>query len=338
MRHETSTEVMQRATRQLAEASLSRPQTVAPAASAQPAQPAPPTTPDVAKAPEAVPASPIVTPLPGAPVVATPQQANPISVANPIAVAVAPQASSKPSDIAPLATNRKALVIGNDRYTAVTPLLNARADAQAIGRTLASMGYTVTVRLDLDERQMKASLREFRTSLEGGDEAVFFFAGHGVQLGAINYLLPVDIRGESEEQVRDDAMPLQRILDDLADRRVKLTLAIIDACRDNPFPRSGRAIAGRGRGLAPTQAATGQMVVYSAGAGQQALDRLGPGDSEPNSLFTRMLLREMAKPGVRVDTVIREVRKRVVEAAQSIGHEQVPAVYDQVVGDFYFVR
>jgi hypothetical protein len=256
-------------------------------------------------------------------------------------VLAAPAALPPASDSRPAASppsNRKALVIGNDRYASVAPLLNARADAEAIGRSLDSLGYKVTVRLDLDERQMKTALRDFRMNLEGGDEVVFFFAGHGVQLGAVNYLLPVDIRGESEEQVRDDAMPLQRILDDLADRRIKLTLAIIDACRDNPFPRSGRTIGGRGRGLAPTPAATGQMVVYSAGAGQQALDRLGPGDKDPNGLFTRMLLREMRTPGMRVDSVIREVRKRVVEAAQAIGHEQVPAVYDQVVGDFYFVR
>lgn len=346
--HEKSSEMMRTAAALVGQASSGKlpANTTAPIAPIAPVAPTAqnvPTTPAAgaaitgnASTLTAVSAQAVVTPPASPPpVIATPPATVPAPTALRPAVLSTPIPSAPPSP--PLA-NRKALVIGNDRYTAVTPLLNARADAQAIGRTLASLGYRVTVRLDLDERQMKASLREFRTSLEGGDEVVFFFAGHGVQLGATNYLLPTDIRGESEEQVRDDAMPLQRILDDLADRRVKLTLAIIDACRDNPFPRTGRAIGSRGRGLAPTSAATGQMVVYSAGAGQQALDRLGPSDTEPHGLFTRMLLREMLTPGMRVDSVIREVRKRVVEAAQTIGHEQVPAVYDQVVGDFYFVR
>ena len=199
------------------------------------------------------------------------------------------------------------------------------------------MGYKVTLRLDLDERAMKGVLRQFRSEVEGGDEVVFFFAGHGVQIGGSNYLLATDIRKESEEQVRDDGIVLQRVLDEMSERRVKLTVAMIDACRDNPFPKvAGRSIGTRG--LAPTTAATGQMVIFSAGAGQQALDRLGPQDRDPNGLFTRSLLREIRTPGMRVDNVIREVRKKVVESARTIGHEQVPAIYDQVVGDFYFVR
>lgn len=183
---------------------------------------------------------------------------------------------------------------------------------------------------------MKSALRQFRNEVEGGDEVLFFYAGHGVQLGSANYLLPIDIKGDSEEQVKDEAIELQRVLDSFNEKRVKLALAVIDACRDNPFPKSGRAIGGRG--LAPTTAATGQMVVFSAGSGQQALDKLGPGDKDPNGLFTRVFLNEIRTPGVRVDNVIREVRKKVVDAAKSIGHEQVPAIYDQVVGDFYFKR
>ena len=232
--------------------------------------------------------------------------------------------------------HRKALVIGNDNYTSVSKLLNARADANALGKALVELGYKVTVRQDLTEKEMKSALRQFRNEVEGGDEVLFFYAGHGVQLGSANYLLPIDIKGDSEEQVKDEAIELQRVLDSFNEKRVKLTLAVIDACRDNPFPKSGRAIGGRG--LAPTTAATGQMVVFSAGSGQQALDKLGPGDKDPNGLFTRVFLNEIRTPGVRVDNVIREVRKKVVDAAKAIGHDQVPAIYDQVVGDFYFKR
>jgi hypothetical protein len=235
---------------------------------------------------------------------------------------------------APAAAARRALVIGNDSYAQVARLSNARQDARAMAASLQSLGYQVTLRLDLREREMKQALRVFKAQVEGGDEVVFFYAGHGVQLGGSNYLLPVDIAGESEDQIRDEAIQLQRLLDDMSEKKARFTLALLDACRDNPFKTAGRSLGGRG--LAPTSAATGQMVIFSAGAGQQALDRLGPNDKDPNGLFTRVFLREMHKPGLSVDRVVRSVRTEVVNLARSVGHEQVPAIYDQVVGEFFF--
>ena len=232
--------------------------------------------------------------------------------------------------------NRKALVIGNDNYRNVTKLENAREDARAIAENMQKVGYKVTLKLDLTEKEMKTALRSFSSQVEGGDEVMIFYAGHGVQLGAANYLLPVDIGGESESQVKDEAIPLQRLLDDMSERKVKFALAIIDACRDNPFKVAGRAIGGRG--LSPTTAATGQMVIFSAGTGQQALDRLGPTDKGKNGIFTRVFLKEMLVPGITIDKVVRNVRNQVVGLANSVGHEQVPAIYDQVVGDFYFMK
>jgi hypothetical protein len=229
---------------------------------------------------------------------------------------------------------RKALVIGNDVYARVSKLEAARADAKAIGQALSSVGFDVSLHTDLSERAMKRAMREFKARVEGGDEVAFFFAGHGVQIDGINYLLPVDIAGQNEDQVRDEAVPLQRILDDMDDRKAGFVLAMIDACRDNPFRTTGRAIGGRG--LAPTSAATGQMIIFSAGTGQQALDRLHDNDSEPNGVFTRVFLREMVKPGISVDRVLRNVRQEVVQLARSVGKEQTPALYDQAVGDFFF--
>lgn len=231
---------------------------------------------------------------------------------------------------------KKALVIGNDSYAHTPKLANARQDANAMGRTLSELGFKVTVKNDLNEKEMKIALRQFKNEVIGGDEVVIFYAGHGVQIGSVNYLLPIDIKGESEDQVRDDAVQLQRLLDDMSERKAKITLAMIDACRDNPFPKAGRSIGGRG--LAPTTAATGQMIIFSAGSGQQALDKLSPSDKNPNGLFTRMLLDEIKVHGVRVDNMIREVRRKVVDAARSVGHEQVPSIYDQVIGDYYFVK
>jgi uncharacterized caspase-like protein len=230
--------------------------------------------------------------------------------------------------------NRKALIIGNDNYKNVSKLNNATSDAKAMSTALTALGFKVTVFLDIDEKAFKQALREFKMSIQGGDEVLVFFAGHGVQLGATNYLLPTDIKGDNEEQVKDEAIQLQRILDDLQERKAKFSLAIIDACRDNPFKGSGRALGGRG--LAPTTAATGQMVMFSAGSGQQALDKLGQNDKDKNGLFTRILLKEMNKPGIPVDRVLRNVRNEVVALAKSVGHEQTPALYDQAVGEFFF--
>jgi Caspase domain len=251
----------------------------------------------------------------------------------PIGLATALFATAMTIAAAPADAARLALVIGNDNYQYATSLQNARADAQAVARTLERAKFAVTLKQDLGLREFKEALRGFKSQLAGGDEAVFYFSGHGVQFQGTNYLIPTDLRPENAEQVADDAVPLQRVLDDLSDQRARFALAIVDACRDNPFKGTGRAIGARG--LAPVTAATGQMILYSAGAGQEALDRLGPGDNDPNGVFTRVLIREMDKPGVPVDQMLRNVRDQVVRLARSVNHEQVPALYDQAIGEFY---
>jgi Caspase domain len=234
----------------------------------------------------------------------------------------------------PAQARRLALVIGNDSYQNVQPLRNARSDAKAIAAELKAVGFDVTLKQDLTQRMMKAALRDFKATVAGGDEVVFYFSGHGVQFGGTNYLVPVDIVADNEAQVADDAVPLQRILDDLTEQKARFSLAIIDACRSNPFKEAGRAIGGRG--LVPVTPATGQMIMYSAGAGQAALDNLGSHDTNPNGVFTRVLVQEMRKPGVPAGSLLKDVQSDVVELAHSVGHEQVPALYDQSLGKFYF--
>ena len=256
-------------------------------------------------------------------------------------VAVAPVPSKDPKPLAqPVLANRKALVIGNDAYRHVEPLKNAREDARAIAASLQRVGYTVTMRTDLAEREMKAAIRNFAEKVEGGDEVAFFFAGHGVEIGSTNYLIPVDITGESPKQIRDEAIDLKRILEDVQERRAKLTLAIIDACRDNPFKNKWgtRTLGADSRGLAPTTPATGQMIIYSAGVGQKALDTLGDRDTSKNGIFTRVFIEQMQRPSVPIDKIARDTRSEVVRLARTIGHEQVPAIYDQVIGEFFFIQ
>ena len=235
---------------------------------------------------------------------------------------------------APAEARRLALVVGNESYRNVAPLKNARSDAKAVAEALEGLGFEVTLKQDLTLNALKSALREFRSRVGGGDEVIFYFSGHGVQFDGTNYLVPIDIVAESEAQVADDAVPLQRVLDDLRDQKARFSLAIVDACRDNPFKGQGRAIGGRG--LAPVSAANGQMVLYSAGAGQAALDRLGPNDADPNGVFTRVLIKEIRKPGVPVDRMLKVVRDEVVRLAKGASHEQVPALYDQTIGEFYF--
>ena len=234
----------------------------------------------------------------------------------------------------PAEASRLALLIGNDNYASVAKLKNAAADADAMAGGLRRAGYEATVVKNRDLKQLKDDLREFRLRIKAGDEVVVFFSGHGVQLGTMNYLLPVDVRSDSEDQVRDDALALSALLEDLRSQSPALTVAIIDACRDNPFASRGRAIGGRG--LAGVAGASGQMVIYAAGEGQQALDRLGQRDPVRNGLFTRVFVKEMDRPGITVDQVARNARHEVHRLALQQQHQQVPAIYDQVIGQFYF--
>jgi len=237
--------------------------------------------------------------------------------------------------VSPADARRLALVIGNDSYQHADALNSARADARAVADALKATGFKVTLRLDVTQQSMKEAIRSFKSEVTGGDEVIFYYAGHGVQLEGMNYMIPVDTAGENPDQLKDDSVSLQRVLDDMQDQKARFTLAIIDACRDNPFKSNGRAL--RTRGLAPVMAADGQAVLYSAGAGQEALDNLGPNDPDPNGVFTRVLIKEMRTPGQSFDQVIHDVRNQVVQLASSVGHTQTPGYYSQFTGDFFFI-
>ena len=136
-------------------------------------------------------------------------------------IVVAPAAEAK----------RVALVIGNDLYQSATPLQNARSDARAVAQALQRDGFDVTLKEDVTLKAMKDALRSFKGQIAGGDDAVFYFSGHGVQFEGTNYLIPIDLTPNSQEQVVDDSVPLQRVLDDLRDQKARFALAIVDACR-----------------------------------------------------------------------------------------------------------
>ena len=231
---------------------------------------------------------------------------------------------------------RVALIIGNNEYRYVTGLNNAVADARAMKRELEERGFQVVYRENAARRVMNDAIEEFLGKLSTDAIGMVYFSGHGVQINSANFLIPTDLQAEKESDVAYDGIDLGKLLDRMAQVQPRFSLVVIDACRDNPFRSSGKSI-GNSKGLAPPISnAEGVMVVYAAGASQQALDRLSARDTDPNGLFTREFIKAMRKPGLNVQDMISEVKLAVIQQAKSVGHVQTPAIYDQSVGTFVF--
>ncbi len=239
---------------------------------------------------------------------------------------------------AALAQSRHALVIGNDAYAEVPRLQKAVNDAVAISGALEAQGFTVATLTDAPRRAMNRAISNFTQGLRPGDTALVFYAGHGVEIDGENYLLPVDIEAPGSgdgDFVKAESIALSRLLDRIRATGARTTLAIIDACRENPFAQSGGRGIGTARGLGRVIAPEGTFVIFSAGAGQLALDRLSDEDANRNSVFTRSLLPRLAEPDLELREMVGEVRQDVRDLAASVGHQQFPAYYDELLGDFY---
>ncbi len=234
---------------------------------------------------------------------------------------------------AALANKRLALVIGNDNYLSVSVLKNARNDARLMASALREASFDVTEVNDLDLRRMWRAIETFQARIGKGDEVVFFFAGHGVQIGSEPVLLPVDIVAESDGQVLREAVALSKIQDAFKDAR--LALLIIDACRDNPFPPRGTRTVGGARGLPTIEAADGAAIIMSASRGQKAMDSV-PGLTTENGLFTFEFVRAIRVPGADLRVALQDVRERVEDRAKRSGAQQRPAIVDETRGNFYF--
>ena len=230
---------------------------------------------------------------------------------------------------------RVALVIGNDNYLTVSKLQKAGNDANAMARELRNAGFAVQLHQNLNYRATVRAVESFTQGIQGGDEVVVFYAGHGVQIKNGSYLLPTDIEVNSESEVEKTAYDLLTLTEKLAEAKPAFSLVIVDACRDNPLKSKGRSI-GNARGLSAIEAPKGQMIVYSASRGQQALDRLLEKDPNPNSVFTRELITRMKVPGLKIEDLMRDVQNSVEELAKSVRHEQRPAIYNESRGNFYF--
>jgi caspase domain-containing protein len=237
------------------------------------------------------------------------------------------------------AEKRVALVVGNNDYKNVPKLQKAVNDARTMGDTLKRLGFTVMVAENQTRQAFSQTLLAFDNAVEPGDTAFFFYAGHGFEIAGQNFLLPTDVPAASEGQeelVRDASVLADRIIERLQNKKVRTSILVFDACRNNPFERSGtRAVAGGG-GLAPmTQLPEGVFSVFSAGPRQTALDRLSNNDDNPNSVFTRTFAKELTQPGLNLVQVAQRTRRLVSEMAETVSHKQIPVYFDQMVDDVF---
>ncbi|WP_421900625.1 caspase family protein [Maridesulfovibrio sp.] len=221
---------------------------------------------------------------------------------------------------------RHALVIGNSAYRNA-PLKNPANDAKDVGNALRRLGFNVILVKNARLRDMEQAVDRFYSSLQKGGVGLFYYAGHGMQVGGRNYLIPVDATIKSESDVRYECLDAGRILGKMEDAGNALNIVILDACRNNPFARSFRSAQ---RGLARMDAPTGSIVAYSTAPGSVAADGSGR-----NGVYTKHLLQFLMQPGLDISDVFFYTRKGVV---QETGGGQVPWESSSLVDRFYFLE
>ncbi len=224
---------------------------------------------------------------------------------------------------AAIAEQKIALVIGNSAYPSAA-LRNPVNDAKAMAAKLSGLGFEVILRTDASQRDMTRAVSQFGQKLRGGSIGLFYFAGHGLQVRGKNFLIPVDAEIENEASTRSEAVDVDQVLEQLGSAR--LSMVILDACRNNPFERRFRST-GSG-GLAQIDAPTGTLLAYATAPGKVAYDGTGA-----NGLYTTELLKALDTPGLKVEDVFKQVRINVLKASDN---QQIPWESSSLIGEFYF--
>jgi hypothetical protein len=232
---------------------------------------------------------------------------------------------------------RVALVLGNSAYQSVAKLPNPARDAAAIAKLLQDSGFEVIQQNDVGNLEFKRAIRRFGDALVNADMAVVFYAGHGIEVRGVNYLIPIDAKLASDRDAEDEAVSLDRLVQEIEEaggRPKQLRLIILDACRDNPFVKSMRvARAGPSRsrsaggvgGLGAIQPTGSDMLIaYAAKQGSTAED--GDGHHSP---FTQALLRSLTVPGLDIRLAFGRVRDDVLKLTRN---QQEPFVYGSLGG------
>lgn len=220
---------------------------------------------------------------------------------------------------------RVALVIGNSSYASV-PLLNPANDAKAMSETLRSIGFTVIEVRDGSKAQMAEAVGKIRDSLKGKKGVgMLYYAGHGLQMDARNFMVPVDAKLSKAADVPDQTVDVGSVITAFKTAGNRMNIVVLDACRDNPF--GGITT---GKGLAPLDAPSGTFLAYATAPGNVAAD----GDEKSgNGLYTQFLLRELKKPQARIEDVFKRVRFAVRQASHG---KQIPWESTSLEDDFQF--
>jgi hypothetical protein len=239
------------------------------------------------------------------------------------------------------AQGRLAFVVGNDAYRNVNPLKKAVNDARAVGQSLQRLGFRVTLGENLGWREYVEKFSAFENSIQPGDTVFLFYSGHGVEIDGANFLIPVDapkVAPEQQSLLKDVSISTDNLVQRLKSRGTRAQIIVLDACRENPFRQSNGRSVGGARGLAGARAPGGVFMIYSAGVGEVAFDRLSDQDANPNSIFTRSFLPLLEEPENSLIVVAKQTRAKVKELASSIGETQSPAYYDEIDGDIFLAK
>jgi uncharacterized caspase-like protein len=223
---------------------------------------------------------------------------------------------------------RYALVIGNSAYQE-RPLSNPASDAGLIAETLMGLGFNISQAQNLDRKAMFAKVRAFYQQLPQGATALIYYAGHGVQIGGANYLIPIDMTLTSERGMALKAYPVKELLNSSAKAKSAVNIVILDACRNNPFQPQTKTRSFDNLGLARITSPKGTLIAYSTAPGQLAEDGLG----RVHSFYTETLAAELGKPGIPVEAMLKQVadivRKKTLD-------DQQPWYESSLVDEFYF--
>ncbi len=234
-----------------------------------------------------------------------------------------------------MAPRRVALVIGVAEYLNLPQLTRPAEDAQAVHEVLEGLGFESTLVLDPEDRALDEAVVRFTQSLQPDDVALVHFTGHAARLNDDFLFLPVNapaVGAGGEDLRRTGGVGLSALADEIRAAGARAQLFFVDGCRGDPYAQEGAAELGASFcGEAGRQMPEGSFVLFSASAGQKALDRLAANEPEPHSLFTRVLLSHLEE--VRsVVRLARVVHDEVVETAASVNHQQRPAYLDELVG------
>ncbi|GGE51929.1 hypothetical protein GCM10011517_19560 [Actibacterium pelagium] len=224
------------------------------------------------------------------------------------------------------AGERVALLIGNSIYDRPEmSLRNPSNDVDALGATLRALGFTTYEAVDQDLSGMEAALSAFADQANGAEMALFFYAGHGVQIGGDNLLIGTELQALDTDMVRRSSLPMSRVREALAAANPEIGILMLDACRNNPFSDAGLV----DKGLVRTRGGVGLLVAYATDPGNVAYDGVGE-----NSVFTEALLKHLSTPGIDLRLVLGRVRQQVVLETRG---QQVPWVEEAVLGEHYLV-